>query len=76
MTDQDKKDIAALMTQVLQQHAPTCPHGLDRETADTLRGIADSWREGKKTIRQTIWGAVAMLVLGGIILALKHLFGK
>ena len=76
MTEQDKKDIAAIMTSVLKEHAPVCPHGIDRDTADTLRNLAESLREGKKTFRQTIYGAIAAILLGGIILALKHLFSK
>ena len=76
MTEQDKKDIAAIMTTVLKEHAAVCPHGIDRNTADTLRNLAESLQEGKKTIRQTIYGAVAAILLGGVILALKHLFNK
>ena len=76
MNDKDKQEIAAIFEDILANHAPVCPHGLDHETAETLKSLAESLREGKKTIRQTLWGAVGMVILGGIILALKHLFQK
>ena len=76
MNEKDKAELAAIFEAVLAKHTPVCPHGLDRETALALKDLADSLREGKKTLRNTFYSAIAMIVVGGIILALKHIFGK
>lgn len=76
MNDKDKADIAAIFEDILAQHAPACPHGIDAETAASLKQFAEAVRIGKKTIYKTIVGAIATALIGAFVLGLVELFKK
>lgn len=76
MTDQDKQDIAAILTSVLAQHPAACPHGIDADTAASLKAFAEAVRIGKKTIYKTILASIAAAILGAIILGIRELIIK
>ena len=76
MNDKDKQEIAAIFEDILAAHAPSCPHGIDSETAASLKAFAEAVRIGKKTIYKTIVGAVATAILGAIVLGIVELFKR
>ena len=49
MTEEDKLEIAAILTDVLNAHSPVCPNGIDPETAATLKSFAGAVKSGRKT---------------------------
>ena len=65
MTDQDKKDIAEIVSKVLDQHSG-CPNGIDSETAETLKNFAKAIQTGQKTAIK----AFVTLAIGALCAAL------
>ncbi|MFA7186465.1 MAG: hypothetical protein WC082_16300 [Victivallales bacterium] len=77
MTRQEKIEIAKLVAwEVSQTH--TCPHGIDADTAASLKEFAETWNSGKKTALITfVAGVVAglgTLVTLGIVKKMELLF--
>jgi hypothetical protein len=68
MTQKDKQDIAKYIAEELKNHEPkiTCPHGIDAETAASLKEFGQTWKIGKKTLTVTFFSGIAA-GLGGLI---------
>ena len=60
MTQQEKIQIAKLVAWEVSQ-SQKCPHGIDAETAASLKEFSQTWQSGKKTALVTF---VAGLVAG------------
>jgi hypothetical protein len=74
MTEQDKQEVGAILTAVLEQHPIGCPNGIDAKTAETLKNFAQALQTGQKTALK----AIVTLIVGAICTALgigvKELF--
>ena len=76
MTAQEKNEIAAIFTSVLKNNVPTCPNGIDRETAELLKEFAEAVKNGKKTVYKTILAAIATAILGSIVIGIREFFSR
>ena len=76
MTEEDKQEIAAIFIDVLESHGPCGPHGIDADTAATLKSFAHAVRSGRKTAYKAIVtlaiGAICAAVLAGV----KDIFNR
>lgn len=76
MTEEDKLEIAAILTDVLAAHSPGCPNGIDPDTAATLKSFAGAVKSGRKTA----YKAFVTLAIGALCAALfagvRELFNK
>ena len=70
MTQKEKIEIAKIVAWEVSQSA-SCPHGIDAETAASLKEFSETWRSGKKTALVTfvagIIAGIGTLVTFGII---------
>lgn len=77
MTEKDKRDIAKFVAKEMEGKAQ-CPHGIDAETAASLKEFSQTWQSGKKTAVVTfVAGVVAglgTLITLGITKKLETLF--
>ena len=77
MTEKDKRDIAKIVSSQLKQHH-TCPHGIDADTAASLKEFGQTWKIGKKTVLTTFFAGIAAglggLIILGIIAKVKSWF--
>lgn len=76
MTIEEKEELAALIDAAFARHVPSCPNGIDAETAATLKAFAEAVRSGKKTVYKTVMAAVATAILGAIVLGVRDFFNK
>ena len=78
MTQKERIELAKLVAEELALHQPRCPHGIDAETAASLKEFSQTWRSGKKTALITfVAGLVAglgTLITLGIVKKLETLF--
>lgn len=74
MTKEEKEELAELIDAAFARHPPTCPNGIDPETAATLKAFAEAVRNGKKTVYKTVLAAVATAILGAIVLGIRDFF--
>jgi len=72
MTKEEKEELAELIDAAFARHPPTCPNGIDPETAATLKAFAEAVRSGKKTVCKTVLAAVATAILGAIVLGIRE----
>jgi len=77
MTQQEKIEIAKIVAWEVNQNQ-TCPHGIDSDTAASLKEFAATWQSGKKTAVITfVAGVVAglgTLITLGIVKKMEILF--
>lgn len=77
MTQQEKIEIAKLVAWEVNQNK-ACPHGIDSDTAASLKEFAATWQSGKKTALITfVAGVVAglgTLITLGIVKKMEILF--
>lgn len=77
MTQQEKIEIAKLVAWEVNQNK-SCPHGIDSDTAASLKEFATTWQSGKKTALITfVAGVVAglgTLITLGIVKKMEMLF--
>ena len=68
MTERDRKLLAKDIASELKDHKPeiSCPHGIDAETAASLKDLGQTWKIGKKTLIITFFTGAAT-GLGGLI---------
>ncbi len=77
MTRQEKIEIAKLVAWEVTQ-TQSCPHGIDADTAASLKEFAETWRSGKKTALITfvagIIAGLGTLIALGIVKKLETIF--
>jgi len=77
MTQQEKIEIAKIVAWEVNQDR-SCPHGIDSDTAASLKEFAATWQSGKKTALITfVAGIVAglgTLIILGIVKKMEILF--
>lgn len=77
MTQQEKIEIARLVAWEVNK-SQNCPHGIDSDTAASLKEFAATWQSGKKTALITfVAGVVAglgTLITLGIVKKMEILF--
>ena len=66
MTEEDKQEIAAIFTDILDSRGSCCPNGIDAETAATLKSFVKAVRSGRKTA----YKAFITLAIGAICAAI------
>ncbi len=75
MTEEDKKDIARMVANLLKDQQ--CPHGIDADTAAALKDFAGAWSASKKTLIKTIVTWLTLALIGAtawsITEKIKHL---
>ena len=76
MTNEEKEELAAIIDAAFARHTPSCPNGINAETAATLKAFAEAVRSGKKTVYKTVLAAVATAILGTIVLGVRVFFNK
>jgi len=76
MTDEEKQELRALLTEVLAEHSPGCPNGIDAETAATLKSFAEAVRSGKKTALKAFITLAIGAICAALIAGAKELFNK
>ena len=76
MTEQDKQEIAAILTEVLAAHSPGCPNGIDSETAATLKSFAEAVKSGRKTAYKAFISLAIGALCAAVFAGVKELFDK
>jgi len=76
MSDEEKQELRALLTEVLAKHSPGCPNGIDAETAATLKSFAEAVRSGKKTALKAFITLAIGAICAALIAGAKELFNK
>lgn len=75
MTEQDKKDIAAILSDVLKKNSG-CPNGIDSETAETLKNFAKAIQTGQKTAIKAFVTLAIGAICAALIAGVKVMFNK
>jgi hypothetical protein len=77
VTQQEKIEIAKIVAWEVNQ-TKSCPHGIDSDTAASLKEFAATWQSGKKTALITfVAGVVAglgTLITLGVVKKMEILF--
>ena len=76
MTDQDKNEIAAIFTDILASYDHGCPNGIDANTADTLRSLAEAFQMGRKTAMKAFITLVIGAVCAALLAGMRDLFDR
>ena len=76
MTEQDKREIAAILTDVLAANTPGCPNGIDPETAATLKSFAEAVKSGRKTAYKAFITLAIGAFCAAIFAGVKELLHK
>ncbi len=70
MTEQDKRDIACMVADLLKDQQ--CPHGIDTDTAAALKEFANAWTTSKKTLLKTIVTWLTLALIGAAVWGLAE----
>ena len=76
MTDEEKTELRSLLTEVLAEHSPGCPNGIDANTAATLKSFAEAVKSGRKTAYKAFISLAIGALCAAIMAGAKELFNK
>ena len=76
MTDEDRQEIAAILTDVLASHSPGCPNGIDADTAATLKSFAEAVKSGRKTAYKAFISLAIGALCAAVFAGVRELFNK
>ena len=76
MTEEEKREIAAILTDVLVAHSPGCPNGIDASTAATLKSFAEAVKSGRKTAYKAFISLAIGALCAAVLAGFRELFNK
>lgn len=76
MTEEEKQEIAAILTDVLAAHSPGCPNGIDAATAATLKSFAEAVKSGRKTAYKAFISLAIGALCAAVLAGFRELFNK
>lgn len=76
MTEEDKQEIASILAEVLDEHSPGCPNGIDAATAATLKSFAEAVKSGRKTAYKAFVTLAIGAFCAAVFAGVRELFNK